>query len=77
MSHASVSLKRLACFDQCFEAGEYAWPAIRTGSVGTIVLRPLVMHNRDPGGLGLRYEFYCDAGDLAGREEGKCLLQEP
>jgi hypothetical protein len=35
------------------------------------------MHNRDPGGLGLWYEFYRDAGDLAGRAEGKCVLQQP
>src|ERR1700733_7616939 len=70
-------LKCFACFDQCLEAGKDAWPTIGRGSIGTIVLRPLVMHHRDPGGLGLRYEFYGDPGDLAGRAEGKCVLQQP
>src|SRR5258707_14649836 len=74
-THASVWLKRFTCFDQCLQAGEDAWPAIRTGSVGAIVLRPLVMRDGDLGGLGLRYQFYSDAGDLAGRADGECVLQ--
>jgi len=77
MSHASVWLERFACFDQCLEAGEDAWPAIGGRGVGSIVLRPPVMRHRDPGGFGLRYKFYRDARDLGGRADGKCVLQQP
>src|SRR3984893_14436586 len=76
MSHASVWLKRLPCFDQRFETGEDARPAIGAEGVGRIVFRPFVMRDGDPGGLGLRYEFYRDAGDIAGRAEGECVPQQ-
>src|SRR5277367_4046106 len=72
----SVWLERFACFDQCFEAGQNAWPAIGTRSVGSIVFRPLVMRDGDLGGLTLRHEFYRDAGGLAGRADGECILQQ-
>lgn len=60
MNHVSVWFKRLACFDECFEAGEDAWPAVGAGGVGRIVFRPLVMGYGDLGCLGLRQEFYRD-----------------
>jgi DNA-binding FrmR family transcriptional regulator len=44
-------LERLACFDQGLETGENAWPAVRRGSITTIVLRPLVVHDRDASDL--------------------------
>jgi hypothetical protein len=50
-------------------------PSAQDG-VGSIVFRPLVMRDRDPGGLTLRHEFYRDAGGLAGRAEGECVSQQ-
>src|SRR5436309_9178762 len=76
MSHVLVWLKRLACFDQRFETGEDAWPAISARGVRSIVFCPLVMGDRDPGGLALRHKFYRDTGGLAGRAEGECVLQK-
>src|ERR1700738_5009849 len=65
--NALVWLERLACFDQCFEAGEDMWPAIGARGVASIVFRPLVMQDGDLSGLAFRAEFYRDAGGIAGR----------
>ena len=69
--------ERFAGFNQRLEAGEDARPAIRSRSVATIVLSQLVMRHRDLGGLGLRHEFYRDAGELARWAESKRVLQQP
>src|SRR5215471_12529880 len=76
MSQASVWLERSACFDQCFEPGEDAWPAIDTGGVAGIVFRPLVMRDRNFGGLAFWHELYRDAGNRAGRAKGEGVLQK-
>ena len=70
-----MRLKRLTRFDQRFEAGEDAWPAIGAGAVGRVIFCPLVMRNGDPGSFALRHEFYCDARAIAGRAESECVLQ--
>src|SRR5437868_11206941 len=75
-SCASMWLKCLACFDQCFEAGEDAWPAIGARGVRSIVFCPLVMGDRDLGGFTLRHKFYRDTGGLARRAERECVLQK-
>src|ERR1700736_5474085 len=76
LSHRSVWLERLACFDQRLEAGENAWPAIGTGGVGSVVVRPLVMRDGDPGRLTLRHKLNRDARDFIGRAKGERILQQ-
>src|SRR5438034_9663061 len=76
MSHASVWLERFACFDQCFEAGEDAWPAVGRGGVACIVFRPTVMRDGNLGRLTFWHELYRDAGNLAGSAKGEGVLQQ-
>ena len=58
-------LKGFAGFDECLETGQDARPAVRTRNVRAIILSPLVMRQRNLGGLAFRREFYGNAGDLA------------
>jgi hypothetical protein len=71
-----VGLEGFAGFEEGFEAGEDAGPAVSGVGVAGVVGGPLVVGDGDFGGFGFGRELDGDAGELGGGTDGEGVTED-
>lgn len=72
----SVGFESLAGFEEGFQAGEDARPAVGAGGVTGIVIGPFVMRHGDFGGFGFGHEFDGGARNLVALGHSEVVLKD-